>query len=40
MYVYDDDDYMFICTKIRSCNRPLRSCGKKIIMTNSNTIII
>ena len=26
----DDDDIVFISTKIGSC-RPLRSCGKKII---------
>ena len=28
---YDDDDIEFISTKIGSC-RPLRSCGKKIII--------
>ena len=27
----DDDDIKFISTKIGSC-RPLRSCGKKIII--------
>ena len=36
IYIYDDDDdddddIEFISTKIRSC-RPLRSCGKKIII--------
>ena len=32
-YIYDDDDddIEFISTKIGSC-RPLRSCGKKIII--------
>ena len=30
-YDDDDDDIEFICTKIGSC-RPLRSCGKKIII--------
>ena len=34
-YIYDDDDddddIRFICTKIGAC-RPLRSCGKKIIV--------
>ena len=31
---YDDDDIKFISTKIGSCRtpRPLRSCGKKIII--------
>ena len=32
VFVYDDDDDIeFISTKIGSC-RPLRSCGKKIII--------
>ena len=32
IYIYDDDDDIkFISTKIGSC-RPLRSCGKKIIL--------
>ena len=34
IYIYDDDDdddIKFISTKIGSC-RPLRSCGKKIII--------
>ena len=36
IYIYDDDDdddddIKFISTKIESC-RPLRSCGKKIII--------
>ena len=34
IYIYDDDDdddIEFISTKIGSC-RPLRSCGKKIII--------
>ena len=32
IYIYDDDDDIeFISTKIGSC-RPLRSCGKKIII--------
>ena len=32
LYKYDDDDDIkFISTKIGSC-RPLRSCGKKIII--------
>ena len=30
-YDDDDDDIEFISTKIGSC-RPLRSCGKKIII--------
>ena len=30
IYIYDDDDIMFICTKIGSC-RPCRLCGNKII---------
>ena len=36
IYIYDDDDddddIEFISTKIGSCCRPLRSCGKKIII--------
>ena len=35
----DDDHISLISTKIGSC-RPLRSCGKKIILDNSNTITI